>query len=291
MAKSGSFKTNEGKIGTLSRAYTDSGNYQKPSKFKVRYDGDLPNVNSTNLGAIFPVSPGTVLDNMEATTGWTTNGTNTIGLNNTINRTKGSALYVEKADNTVTLVEAEKTFSSFDFSTEEFWMFLFLSQDAYDKLTSAGVTIELRENASNYYSYDIPKTDMIAGWNEIYFDSSSATAAGTPTDTNITIFNISGNTTNTTDVFGTNDFVFDNLRLITDSEKEKDFVAGYPSISPATREATMRAYLTSVEAIGANVDGIGYFSDDDVLWGVDYFPAESKGIADEFNFIRRDRHV
>ena len=290
MPSAESFNSRQSKIATLSRTYTDDEEYTKPSQFRVGAGGTNPTTESQDLGFIIPIEPGEVLDDIPNTTGWNINSTNEVGINNTLTKTALSALYIEKNDTTDANVVVDKTYSAFDFTDKEFWVFVYISSDMLSKLTSAGLTIRLRQDASNYYEYINAKSLLGSGWNEISFTSDDATVEGTPDIESLTSFYLSFETNDVDDVTGTNDFVIDNLKLITESNKVKNMITGFPNVSAATREAIFRGTLTSVQGVGYNVDRVGWYNTDEepILWSVDRFPAESKGIADEFNFIRRN---
>jgi len=282
--------TNNGRNILLNRLYLDAPTYTAPSKFKVGIESVTPTVNDNDLTRAVPILPSNVMDTCESISGWFPNLTNTNTLNTTSYKTGTGAINLVKNDITSVDCNSLRGITAVDFTAKTYYGFFYLSTSIYAILepTTAAVEIRIGIDSSNYYQFTRTKAQLSAGWNTISFTSSTAVTVGTPTITACTYLSVGYYTSTITDITIDGDFIYDNLVLANAASYTKIFVSGYPSFNLATNEATIRCYLSSVEAIGYLIDSFGLFNTDiaPLMSETDTFGGESKSQKDEFALIK-----
>ena len=302
---SNSIITDEGKKGLIYRAYTDNSDlssteYLPPSQFKI---GDHANVNilNTELDLSFPISNGDVNDDGTNTLTGSSGGNNST--NNTVRYKPGAGTTDNTAQNlNVNDTSADKIFTIADLSTagvaidktKYCGLWLYFRNDSLDELTTIdSVEIRLGSDSSNYYYKKFDKSDLSDGWNWLYLGIvEDLTETGT-VGASIIYFYIKLTTNNATDIWAEADVVYDLLRQWEESDTLKDYMAGYPEKDLDNKQAIMKSYLNTLEAVGFNITAIAHFNKDTnkKLTSISNFTAESKGDTDEFIFIDVDRVI
>jgi hypothetical protein len=159
------------------------------------------------------------IDTCEATTGWTPSGTNSITTTSTFVKQGTYALSLIKSDTSTVVVTVDKTTPSLDFTGKRVYIWVYISTTLHAKLSTGAQALVIRfgnDNANNY-KYPLSKAQLTSGWNLINFASTDCTTTGTPTTTNCDYTYFSLITENASDTAATNDFVFDDLKLISSS--------------------------------------------------------------------------
>lgn len=299
--------TNKGKNTILYRAYTQTGSlsstqYNPIEKFQLGILNDTPDITDTSLTSPVPISNGTVNDDGDNQLTGSSGGDNTT--DNTTTYKEGASAADNTAQNLIknssnatavwTISDLSSAGTNIDTSKYcGLWLYI-KDSTAYDKLLTSGtaVQVKLGSDSSNYYSISFTASQLSNGWN--WLTSSSIVSSwdetgtvGTPVDT----FIIEATTNNATDTLAAGDLVYDLLRTWTDADTKKDFVSGFPSIDFTNNEVTTRAYVTTLEASGYDINAMGFLNTDTtpLLLEEDVFTAESKSNTDEFTFIVKTR--
>ena len=295
--------TNKGKNTMLSRMYTTNGSlsstqYLSPTTFSLGINNQTPNIADTSLSLIIPLADGTINDAGAFSLIGGTAGSNTT--DNTVTFKEGANLTDNKAQNLIktnsnvlatwTIADLTSHGSNCD-ATKYIGSWLYIK----DTTTLAKiVSVEQRigvDSTTNYYSKTWLNVVLSVGWNWLSngLILSTWTVNGTPGTLND--FQIRITTNNATDTFVAGDVVYDLLRQWVASDTISPFVTGYPSLDFTNNEATMRCYLTSTQANGFNISGLGIYNQDTspLLIGEDTFTSDSKSSTDEFVWIIKDR--
>lgn len=279
--------TNPGKVVLLKRAYTANPLVTAPSYFKARAGGPDITVGSTSLGIDIPISNGTSVDLCQSTSGWTaSNGTTSV---NEVNKIKGTgSLHLTKTSTIADTVSITKTFSSFNITDKRIYSFVFISSSLLSILSS--VEIRLRSGVSDYISRSFDS--LVSGWNAIFIDD-TATQTGSPTLAALTSIYLSYTTEEVDDITTDGDFMFDDIKLVSDSDFTKNFVTSYPQVIDSSRESIIKGVLNSVEGVGFQVDGFAVFNTDStpIMILADTFPSKTKTNKIELTYVRKNRRV
>lgn len=291
----------------LHRTYTDlvdisATQYLNPTKFKVGINNGTPNVGSSDLDYAVPISDGTTNDD----------GSNTLtGSNGGDNSTDNTTTYKAGGGNTDVTAQnliandtsVTKTWTIGDLSsagtiidaTQPFALWLKI-EDATQlaKFSIAGTALEVKlgSDSSNYYSKTFVATDLAVGWNWITSNTTNVNAL-TETGTvsgDVDTFIVEITTNNATDTFTTGNVIYDLLRQWAPSDLIKSFETGFPSLDYPKLQATIRMFLSTVEANGFDLNGLATFNEESTpkMTGEDTYPAESKSSTDEFAYIDTD---
>ncbi len=123
-----------------------------------------------------------VVDDCDATTGWTASGTNSVTQNVTTYVEGTASLNLVKSDGSSTTISVSKTTTSRDFTSSIFGTLVYISTTAYaDMAATDCLTIRFGSAAGDYYQYTRDKTDLAVGWNLVTFTSATSdSTTGTP---------------------------------------------------------------------------------------------------------------
>lgn len=77
--------------------------------------------------------------------------------------------------------------------------------------------------------------------------------------------------------------------IITGSEYFRDLSSGYPTIDLPNLQATMRAFLTTLDANGNNLSEFGVFTSDETMWSRSTFTPINKTTSIEISFVEKDK--
>lgn len=291
----GSIITNKGWDIILNRAYKAAPDYTIPTKVRFGVDSDTPTVSQTSLDHQVPIAGTEALDTCEATTGWTASGTNSVTLNTSSVKEGSGSLNIVKTDATSATASVSKTTTSRDFTSKDFWMWVYVSDALYAKLAATGcVEVLFGSDASNYYRKTYDKTGIIAGWNYLTFNTATASGVtGTPVIAACDYTLVKYVTANAADTAAAGDFIFDDIKLASSDDYTKAMEDGYPSVDESADEVTHRVRLLTTEANGYAIDCIAWFNTDGspVMHSIDVITEESKASTDEFIFEAVDRRA
>ncbi len=302
--------TNSGKIVLLRRGYTSEADltgslYLEPTKFKVGIVNTTPLVTDTNLDIPIPILDGTVNDTAEDQLAGTSGGDNSTDNTSTFKEGAGQTDVTSQnliANNTnVSKIWTLNPLDSNITKTKPFGHWLYIKDaTALAKFKSSSTALEVRfrtngDGATLFFSKTFTASTLAVGWNWI---TSNATAVedltpggGGDASGNIDEFVIIITTNNSTDTFTTGDVLFDLLRTWATTDLIKSYVAGFPSFDNTNKEVTIRCFLSSVDANGFDISGLGLFNEDTSVLMTDEstFTAESKSSTDEFAFVVKNR--
>jgi len=292
-------KTNGKKI-LLYRAYTNNGDlssteYLPATKFKVGVNNATPTITGNDLTNSIPIGNGTLNDDGTNTLTGSNGGDNTTDNNDNYKQgagvVDGTSQNLIANDTSVTKTWSLTLTTFIDASLPfGFWFYL-IDTSALGKLVS--LKARLGSDTSNYYEKTILNADLNVGWNWINTNTDAVntlTETGTVTG-DVDTFILEVTTNNATDVFVAGDLMYDLLRQWEASDLIKSFVTSFPSINLLNLEVTTRAYLTSLEANGFLLDGLGFFNEDSspLMTSEDTIAGASKSATDEFAFVAVDR--
>lgn len=215
----------------------------------------------TNLYAPINISF-LVVDNCDATAGWTGNG-GTIALSTTtfIEGT-GSLLGTLSAKAPMTFGFYKDPTTSRDFTGKDLTFWIKIDQANYDLLTSAANTLTITYGSNvggDYYTWTFAKTSIVVGWNYLSnMNSGNASITGAPVITAMTFFLL--------EFLSTTNGTFMNLDAIqlvpTSSGLFKITQPTTPIIDEAVLMVTEQALLTTQEANGYTLNDFGIFNKD-----------------------------
>ena len=291
MAKS--IITSQGKNILLNRGYQDSPSYSAPSKFKVGISQATPSVSNTDLTVPIPISGTELVDDCE-TADWSDSADMTTSLNDTTYKEGTYALDLTKDAGASDTATTDKTTTSRDFTDKQLSLWIYIKDaTAYAKLSTTDcIEIRFGSDNSNYYVYTRDASDLTTGWNLIYFTSATAdSTTGSPVIASCDYSYIALKADAAATTWSAGDFIMDDWKVSSSDDFFKVVVTNYPIFNETNKEVTMRAFLSTVEANGYDINGFGWFNTDSTekLFSIDEFTAESKSDTDEFVFICVDR--
>jgi hypothetical protein len=299
-------KTRDGAKIYLYRANTQNANlsateYLPESQFGVGVNEVTPLISAASLTQNVPIYNGTINDTGANTLTGSSGGEDSTA--NTTTFKPGASSNDNTAQNLITNTS----------NTEKIWvisnlatagtsvnrdhycgLWLYFKNDSLDYLTTTtAVKIRLGSDSSNYYFKNYDKSFFVNGWNWLDLGKvSDLDITGSPTAT-LSYFYININTNNASDSWSEGDVIYDLLRSWTDSDLYKDYTATYPLIDLNNLEVTKQGYLTSLEAVGFNINGYGDYNQDSSrkLGSKVKMTTRSKADTDEFIFINKDRII
>lgn len=289
----GSIILNKGKEVILNRAYKSSPDYNAPAQCKVGSDNATPNVGDTDLTRPVPISGTEVADDCE-TADWSDSADMTTALNGTYFKIGTYGLDLTKTGAASDTASTSKTTTSLDFTSKDFWMWLYIIDAAMlAKLAATDcVTVRFGSAAGDYYQYTRDAADLAVGWNYITFNTSTAdSTTGAPAIAACDYSYIAIKATGAAIVWSVNDLVMDQWMLASSADYFKALDSGYPTFDTTNHEVTTQYTLTTTEAVGFSIDGFAPWNDDtsELMLAEDTHTDESKSISDEFVYIIVDR--
>lgn len=252
----------------LNRGNKETPDYTVPSKLFVSLDENVPNVTSTTLPTLLPITDGTTNDD----------GSNTLtGSNGGDNSTDNITTYKEGAgqsDDTAQNLIANATSVTKEWvitglttnidSSQYLGKWLYIKdQTALDKFLTSGTCLEFRyeTDASNYYSVTYEAADLETGWNWIPVGIvSSLTETGTVGT--LSNFRIIITTNNATDSFVAGDVVYDLLRQWESTDTFDSLIANYPALNETKLQSDHSFILTVGDANGFFITKYGVVNSD-----------------------------
>jgi len=295
----GSLITTKGKNILLHRAYTANGSlsstlYLPPTKFKVCINNGTPLITDTDLDIPVPIENGTTNDDGSNTMTGSSGGDNSTDNTTTYKQGAGNTDVTSQnliANGTATTkiwTIADLDTDGTDAAADQYTSMWFYIKDATALAKIVSVELKLGSAVGDYYSTTVLVANLVVGWN--FISETDVLNTWTETGTvagDIDTFIIEVVTNNATDTFIAGDVLYDLLRQWEASDLLKIFVLGYPTFNYTNNEATIRCLLSTVEANGFLIDGLGVFNEDTtpLLAGEDTFENESKSLTDEIAFV------
>lgn len=287
MTGSGVITTDGMKI-VLDRTFSSSPTRTFPNQFMVGEGTTDATVSDTALVKPRAIENYEVVDTMDATTGWTASGTNSVTLNTTTYVRATGALNLIKSDTGSAIASMSKTTTSLNFTSKTFFAFVYISSSLYANLAaSAAVVFRFGSDSSNYYQFAINKVDLTTLWNHLQFSTATATSTvGSPSLSamDYTYFALEATGAGITCAAG--DFIVDEPFLWDSTDLDKTQETGYPAISYADLSVELRGRLNTLNANGFLLTEVAFSNLDStpLLFSRDTFSALSKTDVDEFIF-------
>lgn len=258
-----------------------------PSYIELGRGSQTPSVTSTSITTPVPITY-TAVDDCNATTGWSATTDGSVALNTT------SGEYIEgtgclnlvKSGTTATSVTYSKTTTSVDFTSKQFWAWLYIT--ALSDLVASGTAVEVRfgSDSSNYYYKRYTAADLAAGTNWLYF--SSATATGTTGSPSISACDYTAIVLTVDaagDTFTGNRIRLDHVQVSTAAQRQNSHDAGYPSTSSSANKVQSANTIDILEAIGQNITNSGWYGSTGELLGIDSFTSDQKTQEEQWQFV------
>lgn len=286
-------KTWKGEI--LDKAYNSSAAASTPTTFKVGINQTTALETDTDLTQSVPISGFEVVDDCEATTGWSDSADMTVSLNTSTFIIGSGSLNLTKDGTASVNASTEKTVTSLNFTSKQIELFFRIDdQTTLDKFTTTDcITIRYGSSSGDYYQWTKDKADLSTGLNYIgKLDTTNEdSTTGTPVDASMDYFLIQITTNNTSDVWAAGKVLMDDIRITSSDDLTKSLSSGYPIIDKTTLQVTMRGEINSTEAIGQNINGFAIFNTDGtpIMEGIDDLVVESKSNTDNLIFVSKTR--
>jgi len=295
MANGDTFTTNGRKI-MINRFAKTTPDYTVISKFGVGINNGTPSIASTALDYPVAITDTEAVDSCDDTAGWTASGTNSVTLNSTTYKEGTGALNLVKSDGSSATYSVSKTTTSRDFTSKTFFIWVYINATAYALLaTTSCLVIRFGSDSSNYYYFNVDKASLTTtSWNLIRFTTATATGTtGSPSIAACDYTYVAIVTANATDTFIAGAVIMDDIKLASSDDFYKTIESGYPVINETTMEVEYKGVLTTIEANGNNINGLGFFNTDTTykMASESTFTAESKSDTDQFTFITKVRLI
>ena len=263
-----------------------TGSTSVPTKYKVGNGTTTPNVGNTTLNNKIPVDNTEQIDDCEATTGWSA-GTDSVIATNAVTFKQGTfSLTLSKTGTAGTTMSVDKTTTSLDFTSKDFWTWVYILDITDLVATGTALTIRFGSDNSNYYFLDVDITSLSNGWNYISFNSAGATGTtGSPVIAACDYTYFSFNTDLAADTIVADRIIFDDIKLASTTDYDVPFTVNYPLINSGDLSAETRATLTATQANGSLITEFGEFDASNNLHSHIVFDAESKEEQDIFILI------
>jgi hypothetical protein len=303
-----SIVTTKGKNIVLNRAWKATPDYTPATTYRVGINNDTPLITNTKLDYEIPISDGTVSDNGENTLTGSSGGDNST--NNTTIFKEGAGETDNTAQNLIANdTNATKTWTIADLAVAgshvtaarpyAIWLYI-KDSTTLTKFLSAGTCLQIRfrtngDAANKYYGDSYTASQLSVGWNwitsnTVNVNDLSQGAGGAPSGV-LDEFVINIITNNATDTFVAGDVVYDLLRQWGWADLVGNFVTGYPTFDYVNNQVSIRTFLSSLEANGFLINGLGLHNTDGtvLMHSGDTFTGESKSSTDEFAILIKDR--
>lgn len=269
----------------LNAAYL--GTTSVPTKISVGIATTAPTVGDTSLGKAIPISGTETVDDCE-TADWTPGTDSTQALYSTLSKVGDNSLTIAKTGTAGTTFSASKTTTSVDFTSKDFWVWVYLEDKTDLVATGTALSIRFGSDNSNYYQYDVDIDDLSDGWNSITFDSTTASSTtGTPTITACDYTNIIFNVDLAADTIVADRVLIDDLKVASSDDYYKSFDAGYPSINEVSSEIEMQTTLSTTDAVGYPLTELAHFDASNNMFSHSVSSADNKTTSDIFIEIER----
>lgn len=254
---------------SLERTLSDSPTRSAPSQIKASEDTTTPLVTDTDMPDPRPIKGEEVVDDFEATTGWTPNGTNSVAVNTSIFQRGSGSVELIKSDTGDAVASMSKTVTSLDFTDKELVGFFNVSATLLADLATSPATlggaVEIRygSDSSNYYSRFVAQSAIVEGRNVYDMTSSDADlTTGSPVLTAMDYLEIMYETNNASDTSATGDFTADEAMIASSDDFFKGQQSGYPKFNYTSKTGTIRSRMTVNEGVGFLFTRLGHFNTD-----------------------------
>lgn len=313
MVTQGVVKTRNGAKIYLYRGTTENGSlsstqYLPETKFKVGINNLTVSTTDTELVAPVPISTGVVNDDGSNTLTGSDGGDNSTDNTTTFKpgaqTTDNTAQNLIKNDTNASAVWTINIATAGTAITDSKYvgLWIYMTASAITKLVAAGTAISVKfrtngDGATLYYEMVYEDGDFSAGWNWLYSWPDTVadldTGAGGAPSGVINELVITITTINATDEFAAGDVVYDLLRTYEYSDTTKTYVTNYPAVDYNNLEVTKKSYLTTIEAVGFNLNGyVGVNQDTSPLTGTSAtYTDRGKSDTDEFIFTIKERII
>lgn len=279
----------------VDRLTDDTPTRSKFSQAKVGIGTTAVAETDTDLDHPIPVKGTELVDDCEATTGWTDSADMTVSLNTTTFKEGDASLNLTKDGTGSADASTSKTTTSRDFTSKELSIWLYITDStALAKLaTTDCVTIRFGSDGSNYYTWTKDASNLSTGWNLLdgLTVSNADSTTGTPTIAamDYTFIQLTADAAATTWTAG--DFAMDDIKVISSDDYFLEEVSGYPVIDLTNYEVTHRFYLNTVRGNGYFITEIGEFNSDSTpLLGLRSLTTGfSKSLTDELIIITKKK--
>lgn len=292
---------NSGRQIMLYRTYTPTAQLSPtennaPTKFRLGKDSSAMNIADTGLDNPLPIFNGTINDNGANQMTGSDGGSNTT--DNTAVFKSGAQTLDNTAQNLIANdSDADKVWTIADLEADgvkcdpdKFTSIWFYVNDVatLDKFLTSGTALEIRigNDDSNYYSKEITASELQMGWNWIQLGVLNSNPETGTVSGDLVWFQIRVTTNDATDEFVAGDVVYDMLRQWTYDDTVKEFETGYPILDSSLLNATTQCFVSSVLAVGFNIDSIITVNEDTVpkAFNKALTEVESKTDFEEFIF-------
>lgn len=243
--------TTQGKNIAMDRLY-NGGTYSQILYYQLGMCAKLPAITDTKVYSPVPVddSNAVIIDSCDATTGWAASGDGTsVVLDTTAgNRLEGTGALDLRATHSTGTATYTKTVSSFDGSTDYFFLAFYIQDLAQITAGASAITIDLGTGGfTNYNTYNFNKDQLQIGWNAIVcnVDSPDATAGTGAVES--TIDRVRVNITIASSL-ATDDMIMDWIHTYPISDTYVSWDSGYPTFNETNKTGTVRFSITTTDS-------------------------------------------
>ena len=273
--------TSKGLNNLLNSGY--KGTTHVPTKIRVGMSTDTPTEGDTDLGKKIPMTGTEQVDDCNATTSWSAGTDSAIALNTTLFKESTGSLSLAKSGATVTTFSMNKATTSRDYTSKDFWVWVYLLDKTDLVASGTGITVRFGSDGSNYYYLDTNITGLSNGWNAIVFSSSTATGTtGSPVIAACDYSEIILNTSLSSDTVAANRVLIDDLKVASSGDYEQNFDSGFPLVTETANKVEMETTLGTTKANGYPISEMGHLDTDSSLESHSVFTAENKTTTDIF---------
>jgi len=258
--------TNKGVEIHLDRAgRTDAqATYTPISKLHLGSDQTNPLITDTDLVNPLPIdTAGTEFVDDCETADWT-QGTDSDNetLNSTTFKQGSNSLNLGKSGTTGTTMSYSKTTTSVDFTNKKLFLWVNITTLADLVATGTAITIRLGSDSSNYYFKNFAIGTLIAGFNLLVMEQSTASTTGSPVATATDFAEIIFNTDLAADTITLGDVLMDYWHVADADDFARALDAGFPTGPNTNLQMDYRATVTSGEMNGFNINGVAFKNTD-----------------------------
>ena len=272
--------TREGLNNMLNAGYL--GQISVPTKINVGIGTTAPTEGNTSLTKRIPISGTESVDDCD-TSDWTDSTDASSTLNTVLFKEGSASLTVEKDGTSGTEFYVEKTTTSVNFTSKDFWAWIYLvDTDDLDSSTTM-ITIRFGSDDANYYYLDLVSSNLVDGWNAITFNSTNATGSvGSPTLASSDYTRFTFNTTLAAGIISSDRILIDDIKVASSTDYDNALDSGYPQVIDSANEVEMESTLGTTKANGYPINEMGHLNASSTLYSHSVFTAENKTSSDIF---------
>jgi len=277
----GNIRTNVGLYQMLNAHFLET--TSPPTKHRIGDNTTTPTTADTDLGRKIPVDNTETVDDCEAITGWSAGTDSAVTLNSTTYKEGSGSLSLAKSGTTGTSMSMDKTTTSRDFTSKDFWVWVYITDTTDFVASGTALTIRFGSDNSNYYYYNVDITDLSNGWNLITFNTTTASGtSGSPTITACDYTYFAFNTDLSTDTIAADQVLIDEIIVASSTDYDISLLSGYPKVDTTLLQAETRSQLTTTIANGKGFTESGELDASNNLQSHNVFDLESKSATDIF---------